>query len=61
MSHKFGYVVPSFPLHSKKSFISSLTKLPLSYHRALFIFHVFFFYFCCFCGYWRWTFSVVIW
>jgi hypothetical protein len=42
VSHKFGYVVPSFSLNSKKSlisfFISSLTKLSLS--RALFSFHV---------------------
>jgi hypothetical protein len=43
VSHKFGYVVPSFSLNSKKSlislFISSLTKLSLS--RALFSFHVY--------------------
>jgi hypothetical protein len=43
MSHKFGYVVSSFSLNSKKSlisfFISSLTKLSLS--RALFSFHVY--------------------
>jgi len=43
VSHKFGYVVPSISLNSKKSFISffisSLTKLSLS--RALFNFHVY--------------------
>ena len=42
-SHKFGCVVPSFTLHSKRSlisvFISSLTKLSLS--SALFSFHVY--------------------
>ena len=42
MSHKFGYVVPSFSLNSKKSLlsfiISSLTTLSLS--RALFSYHV---------------------
>jgi hypothetical protein len=42
VSHKFGYVVASFSLNSKKSliyfFISSLTKLSLS--RVLFSFHV---------------------
>jgi hypothetical protein len=42
-SHKFGYVVASFSLNSKKSlifvFISSLTKLSLS--RMLFSFHVY--------------------
>jgi hypothetical protein len=43
VSHKFGYVVPSFSLNSKQSlisfFISSLIKLSLS--RVLFIFHVY--------------------
>jgi len=43
VSHKFGYVVPSFSLCSKKSlisfFISSFTKLSLS--RVLFNFHVY--------------------
>jgi hypothetical protein len=43
MSHKFGYVVPSFSLNYKKSLISffmfSLTKLSLS--RALFSIHVY--------------------
>jgi hypothetical protein len=43
VSYKFGYVVPSFLLNSKKSlisfFISSLTKLSLT--RALFSFHVY--------------------
>jgi hypothetical protein len=43
VSHKFGYVVASFSLNSKKSslsfFISSLTNLSLS--RALFSFHVY--------------------
>jgi hypothetical protein len=42
VSHKFGYVVPSFSLNSKKSlisfFISSLNKLLLN--RMLFCFHV---------------------
>jgi hypothetical protein len=42
VSRKFGYVVASFSLNSKKSlisfFISSLTKLSLS--RVLFSFHV---------------------
>jgi hypothetical protein len=42
VSHKFGYVVASFSLNSKKSliyfFISSLTKEALS--RVLFSFHV---------------------
>ena len=42
VSHKFGYVVASFPLNSKKSlissFISSLTKV--SWSRVLFSFHV---------------------
>ena len=42
VSHKFGYVVASFSLNSKKSlisfFISSLTKESLS--RVLFSFHV---------------------
>ena len=42
LSHKFGYVVASFSLKSKKSlisfFISSLTKVSLS--RVLFGFHV---------------------
>jgi hypothetical protein len=41
VSHKFGYVVASFSLNSKKSlicfFISSLTKESLS--RVLFSFH----------------------
>jgi hypothetical protein len=43
VSHKFGYVVPSFSLNSKKSlisfFISSLTKLSMS--RVLFSLHVY--------------------
>uniref|UniRef100_A0ABK0LPH9 Fibronectin type III and ankyrin repeat domains 1 n=1 Tax=Rattus norvegicus TaxID=10116 RepID=A0ABK0LPH9_RAT len=43
VSHKFGYVVPSFSLNFKKFFISffisSLTRLSLS--RALFNFHVY--------------------
>jgi hypothetical protein len=43
VSHKFGYVVSSFSLTSKKSlisfFISSLTKVSLS--RVLFSFHVY--------------------
>jgi hypothetical protein len=43
VSHKFGYVITSFSLNSKKSLISffiySLTKLSLS--RALFNFHVY--------------------
>ena len=43
VSHKFGYVVPSFSLNSKKSlisfFISSLTKLLLS--KELISFHVY--------------------
>ena len=43
VSHKFGYVVTSFSLNSKKSFISflisSLTRLSLS--KALFNFHVY--------------------
>jgi len=42
VSHKFGYVVPSFSLNSKSLisfFISSLTMLSLS--RALFNFHVY--------------------
>ena len=43
VSHKFGYVVASFSLNSKKSlisfFISSLTKLSLG--RALFSIHVY--------------------
>jgi hypothetical protein len=42
VSHKFGYVVASFSLSSKKSlisfFISSLTKVSLS--REFFSFHV---------------------
>jgi hypothetical protein len=42
VSHKFGYVVASFSLNSKKSlisfFISSLIKISLS--RVLFSFHV---------------------
>ena len=42
VSHKFGYVVASFSLNSKKSlvslFIPSLTKLSLK--RVLFSFHV---------------------
>ena len=42
VSHKFGYVVASFSLNSKKSlisfFISSVTKLSLS--EVLFRFHV---------------------
>ena len=42
VSHKFGYVVASFSLNSKKSlfsfFISSLTKVSL--RRVLFSFHV---------------------
>ena len=38
VSHKFGNVVASFSLNSKKSLISSLTKLSLS--RVLFSFHV---------------------
>ena len=43
VSHRFGYVVSSFSLCSKKSlisfFISSLTKVSLS--RILFSFHVY--------------------
>ena len=39
MSHKFGHVVSSFSLNSKKSSISSLTKLSLS--SVLFSFHVY--------------------
>jgi hypothetical protein len=43
MSNKFGYVVASFSLNSKKSlvsfFISTLTKLSL--RRVLFSFHVY--------------------
>jgi hypothetical protein len=41
VSHKFGYVVPSFSLNSKvfNFFISSLTKLSLS--RVLFSFYVY--------------------
>ena len=43
VSHKFGYVVASFSLNSKKSlisfFISSLTKVSLS-SSVLFSFHV---------------------
>ena len=43
VSHKFGYIVPSFSLNSKMSlisfFLSSLTKLSLS--RMLFSFHVY--------------------
>ena len=42
VSHKFGYVVPSFPFNCKKSyffFIFSLTKLLLT--RALISFHVY--------------------
>jgi hypothetical protein len=39
VSHKFGYVVPSFSLNSKKPLISFLTKLTLS--RVLFSFHVY--------------------
>ena len=43
VSHKFGYVLASFSLNSKKSlisfFISSLTELSLS--RLLFSFHVY--------------------
>jgi hypothetical protein len=42
VSHKFGYVVASFSLNSKKSFIlffiSSLTKVSLT--RMFFSFHV---------------------
>ncbi|CRH50089.1 Uncharacterised protein [Chlamydia trachomatis] len=42
VSHKFGYVVASFSLNSKKSlisfFIPSLTKVSL--RRVLFSFHV---------------------
>jgi hypothetical protein len=42
VSHKFGYVVASFSLNSKKPlisfFISSLTKVSLS--RVLFSFHL---------------------
>jgi hypothetical protein len=37
--YKFGYVVPSHSLNSKKSSISSLTKLSLS--SVLFSFHVY--------------------
>ena len=37
--HKFWYVVASFSLNSKKSLISSFTKLSLS--RVLFSFHVY--------------------
>ena len=43
VSHKFGYVVPSFSLNSRKPliyfFFSYLTKLSLN--RVLFIFHVY--------------------
>ena len=43
VSHKFGCVVPSFPLNTRKSFISFLisylTKVSLS--RAWFSFHVY--------------------
>jgi hypothetical protein len=51
VSHKFGYVVASFSLNSKKSlisfFISSLTKLSLS--RVFFSFQVYVcYYFCCY-------------
>jgi hypothetical protein len=51
VSHKFGYVVASFSLNSKKSliyfFISSLTELSL---WRLFNFHVYvgFLLFCCY-------------
>jgi hypothetical protein len=43
VSHKFGYVMPSFSLNSKKSlisfFITSLTKISLI--RQLFSFYVY--------------------
>jgi hypothetical protein len=52
MCHKFGYVVHSFSLNSKKVlisfFISSLTKV--SWSRVLFSFHLYE-DFCCFCCY----------
>ena len=54
VSQRFGYVVASFSLNSKKSlisfFIPSLTKVSL--RRVLFSFHVLlaFYYLCC---YWR--------
>jgi hypothetical protein len=53
LSNKFGYVVASFSLNSKKSlisfFISSLTKLSLSRTFSFYVYLVFW----TICCYWR--------